>query len=828
MAQAWPDQRDADRAVEPSRPPSDGPIGALSGPPPAPIPSVLPSVRGSRLSGEALKAKTLTLPPTPGGETILLPMSAGLSLVSIPVRPPSDKLADIFPNLPNGSRVFLWDAAKQEFVEGMDGNLPPGHACWLYLPVPTMLMVTGTPNTLTNVSVELENGWNLIGVPYDMELSRADQQVYVNHMRTSFDEAVAAEAIGPVVYSFDVNGYEQVAVDGAFKPTHGYWIYSAGADLIELGPMLMRGGSGLTWGSLVKGAAGGFAEGAGQVAMAAFLSKMGYGPDEKPSAELMSQLDAIQQTQAQMVELLSDTLTRLDLMEAKILQGVGEASLVDPVVAALTTNYDQANPNMSLQWFVNQVASGNKVPMAIKTEFATEILDPQGLNYINKFNMIHTAIDPEGKPGVIDLFGDQVAATMTAPYYDANERYQAMEAYFNRLLGIQIKCATLILNAYTQLGTDDSTKANYPAPETASKWGRDTFAPYIEMEFERFRAAVEGVAFAKLTYPVYSDIAVELPSALQPFLARADYFVMQNTPYPAKEPEGLRVRLLVNPGMAVDALEWRQASFLSRKQQTPIDHWDSYVGDTTYDDWSGTRPDLALENVTMNLTKRWKVARIILVRLDDGTYKVQPRTNPTSTAEQTVSLSHGFASVTVVGRLASTVTLNPRFAQPEFSNACSPVSTGPTTYPSDTQSWGGAVEGAGVWIRECKGTASVGYNQSFTYSGAYQKSIILAPKFEITGCEIRIPPRLSCKDFASVVELYDDTTAIPIATQNWETIQQGSWGLGPWVYRYTPSFNVDLKPGHTYKMHVFLKGESWPKDAFSAQMKWVGGDVMPR
>ena len=193
-------------------------------------------------------------PGVPGETTVFLELSAGLSIVSLPLRVQSEKLSDIFPNLPEGSRAWVWDASKQRFVEGLDSELPLGHACWLYVPFPVLLTVTGTPNLLQDVSVDLEKGWNLIGVPYGTALLRSQQEVYVDLARKRLNDAVAARDLGPVIYSFDMNGYETVDEDGSFEPLHGYWVYARGAELLELKrPGLSDpAGFAIPWGSVVQ------------------------------------------------------------------------------------------------------------------------------------------------------------------------------------------------------------------------------------------------------------------------------------------------------------------------------------------------------------------------------------------------------------------------------------------------------------------------------------------------------------------------------------------------------------------------------------------------
>src|SRR2546423_585973 len=102
-----------------------------------PIPMVgIPATRGAMLgdvpNARGIRPQVAPLPPPsplpPGGskQTVLLPLSAGVSMISIPVRTESRLISDVLPNLPAGARVWTWDAPTQQFIEGFDQELPLG------------------------------------------------------------------------------------------------------------------------------------------------------------------------------------------------------------------------------------------------------------------------------------------------------------------------------------------------------------------------------------------------------------------------------------------------------------------------------------------------------------------------------------------------------------------------------------------------------------------------------------------------------------------------------------------------------------------------------
>jgi hypothetical protein len=573
-------------------------------PPAPPLPWARASMRSPIPNGEMHAVTAPEAPGAPSETTVVLPLSAGLSVVSLPLRVGSEKLSDIFPNLPEGSRAWIWSARDQKFVEGLDHQLPLGHACWLYVPVPTLLVVTGRPNRLQDVLFDLEKGWNLIGVPYDTALLLSEQQVYVNFARKAFNDAVAAKEVDPLIYSFDVKGYESVADDGSFQPFHGYWVYARGAELLELrNPALSAGITDMIpWGTIAS-------TGFGMI-----MTQMGYS-DTAHINQALSKLDSITQTQTAMNAKLDAVLQNIEVSKTEILESIGDSTYVAPVQVQLLTHYDQENPNASLAWFVAQAraGTGQSVPMATKSDFARHVLNDW--KFIEQFNNIKAGITPAATSdkGLLDNFADHVV--LTSGQYDLKDRYTAMETYFSTLLGMQIKCATLIMNAYDQLGNDPTSTDGF-TPQTAATWKQTVFDPVIKAETYRFLQAVESLAVRKLPVPTtWADPRVGVPDSVQVVTGRADLYVMETLKhiYPEDEPPGVRVRLMLNPGAGGDlptviwgpyALELPHVATLPS-----FDTWRTYAGSQEYDDWILSRP---LTNRAFKVTSDWKVVRVIL------------------------------------------------------------------------------------------------------------------------------------------------------------------------------------------------------------------------
>ncbi len=575
-------------------------------PPAPPLPGVKGSIREPIHTGEHA-VTALSAPGSPSGTTVVLPLSAGLSVVSLPLRVRSEKLSDIFPNLPEGSRAWVWDVSHQEFLEGLDNELPLGHACWLYVPVPALLAVSGTPNRLQDVAFDLEKGWNLIGVPYGTALLRSKQQVYVNWTRKSFNDAVAANELDPLIYSFDANGYETVAEDGFFQPLHGYWVYASGAELLELKNPALSAGiiDMIPWGTIAS-------TGFGMI-----MTQMGYSDTAKLN-QTLSKLDGINQSLTALDAKLDAVLASIELSKTEVLQSIGDSTYVSPVQVALLSHFDQQNPNTSFAWFVAQAkaGTGQSVPMTTKSDFARKVLNDW--KFIDQFNSIKAGILPMSASysGLLDNFGDNVV--LTSNKYDLTNHYEAMETYFSTLLGMQIKCATLIMNAYDQLAHDPASSDGYTA-QTAAEWKASVFDPTIKAETERFLQAVEGVSVKKVPIPqTWTDAPVNVPDYVQVMLGMADSYVMQTL----QEPAGIRFRIMLNPsgGTDVPIVAWASTGSLAclipqSKALPSFDTWNTYTGAGDYDDWI-VQPDSNTR--AFKVTSSWKVARTVLPLCSTG------------------------------------------------------------------------------------------------------------------------------------------------------------------------------------------------------------------
>lgn len=649
-------------------------------PPVPPLPWVRTSIRGPIPTGRIHAVTPLNGPGSPDETTVILPLSTGLSVVSLPLRVPSQKLSDIFPNLPEGSRAWIWNARDQKFVEGFDNELPLGHACWLYVPVPALVVVTGRPNLLQRVSVDLERGWNLVGVPYATALPRAMQHVYVDWTRKPFNDAVTAKEIGSLIYSLDVNGYENVAEGGSFAPLEGYWVYASGAELLELSRPGLSAIPAIAWTILGKIGEAGYSE---------LLTQMGLS-DQATLNTITANLAQIQKDQVQLGINLSKLI---EASTIKILGRLSYDTYVAPVEKVLTAHYDYPVPNESLAWFMAQATppdpppSPPNPPVVIdKTRFADRIINEWQFNDL--FLGIRNGFAPAGSKGLFEDFADQVVNDSTAG--DLQHNYEAMETYFKTVVGMQIKCATLIMNAYNQLAADPTYPFHdqYP-PQRTEEWKRTIFDRVIKEETAIFLNAVESIAVRKLPVPAawgdpgtvagWDDPAtVRLPDEVNIVLGMADRFVMETLQQidPELDPPGLRVRIILNPGADLPWIDWIPRSDWHRapSHSTALPTFDSVADGHSFEPnkWRTLQGDKAYANWKLedprafDVTRDWKVVRIILTEVPE-TYVVQPtgdarvwgRVNSSSVEATQLPSGTVFGSITFAARPSTREVFDP-------------------------------------------------------------------------------------------------------------------------------------------------------------------------
>jgi hypothetical protein len=512
-------------------------------PPDIPIPSAM-AVRQPVQIISAVRAEQALPDPRPSRQTALIPLAPGLSMISIPLQTTSDVLSDLMPNLPEGSRVWTWSATHQEFVEGFDAHLPFGEGCLLYVPQPTILSVTGTPTTATATHVELAPGWNLIGVPSTSSLPLAVQSVYVDFGENTIFDAMDSGAFGPTITTLGPNGYINIVGSDQelLESTRAYWVYSDGnAELLKLRQPLLQvfeptfgqwfaaqlGQAGLKW------------------ALGTAYDNLNPNSTQNQLQDIKDTLGSITTTLKNVQTSLADLSNKVSNAENSILTTFG-ADRIAVAKRNVELHFDSDASSDSFNYYVKyplQATDANKIT------YSLNVLRKKDFDAPDSYLIVRDAIigDDVQSP-IMDLFADRIVINFKAGS-DLQDRYDAMQLYFSRLIGYQLKLSTMIKGAYdTLVKAPESARDGFMvAPDEAANFQKK-FTADMQREYEAYRASVERIAASRMihnrdTNPVQGASSSSLDAQTQVMLGKLD-FMMLNA---FGEPGGVRIRVMVSP-----------------------------------------------------------------------------------------------------------------------------------------------------------------------------------------------------------------------------------------------------------------------------------------
>jgi hypothetical protein len=744
-----------------------------------------------------------------GSQTVFVPLQAGFNLVSIPLRTSSQMLSDLFPNLPPGSDVWTWDAQNQQLVEGFDQALPFGQACYMWLPMPALVAIAGETGTSSAIPVDLNPGWNLVGVPFPANLDLSQQTVYVNNVQTQFPDAMTDQAITNVASVAPDGAVTQLGSSDTLEEFKGYWMYSSGHNLLMLSPTLLGPGDGsfamtfMSWG-LEKIGGGALSWGIGTL-----LSSLVPSATAEALAQIQNQLNQIQQGQTQIENELTALSNQVAISTQKIEETVVDTVNVSSVRSDLMTYYDDVTPGASLAWFQQQAASpalAAAVTQQQKTQFAQNVLNTW--NFPNDINKIDIAImGSAGSQGVIDGFANQIL--LSSDQYTLINSYKAMQAYFAELIGLQIKCATLIENAYNQLAADPSVQGNYSG--AAQNWHDNTFQPKIAQEYQYFNQVVERIAVSRLILASKpGDPDITIPAEVQVMLGYADYAVADAL----NEPGGMRVHVLINPDLpAPSTLSVTRVPPPGGTRSpatvalSPAGGWRTVTGSQSYDSWG-----LVNNQRQVQITKDWKIAKVNLTGYSSGDlldvyslfnsvfpapldifYDTAAKLGTYDSTYTPASSGRVFGSMIVAARADAQTVLDPCLAIGPVNTT---VASNPNGYPTSPASNGATLKPCGQlsiagpgylpmgFILYPAPDATVSVSLPFVYSGSIPSTVTWQSAGQVSGNK---------GEGTYWLQLWDGTTLL----------NQAGGAAGNFPARQTAQ-NVQFTPGHSYSFTVYL------------------------
>jgi len=178
----------------------------------------------------ATQSLSITINAAP---TITLHLQTGWNLVSIPAITDSAPNT-VFTGLPAGWALYSWDGVNNRYTSKVDTVLQIGAGFWLYVTQAVDYEVAGTPYAPNSLPIPLANGWNIVGIPYPVNINWTDAQFLYGGTTYSLDQAITNGWMGSGVYNWTGTGYANARITGYFAPTSGYWVqsYVNGASLV--------------------------------------------------------------------------------------------------------------------------------------------------------------------------------------------------------------------------------------------------------------------------------------------------------------------------------------------------------------------------------------------------------------------------------------------------------------------------------------------------------------------------------------------------------------------------------------------------------------------
>ena len=151
-----------------------------------------------------------------------LHLLTGWNLASIPAVTDGSPNT-VFAGLPAGWALYSWDGVNSRYTSKVDTVLHVGTGFWLYVTGAIDYDVAGTPYTPNSLTIALANGWNIVGVPYPVNINWAAVQFLYGGNTYGLDQAITNGWMGAGVFNWTGTGYGNAAGDN-FEPGKGYWL----------------------------------------------------------------------------------------------------------------------------------------------------------------------------------------------------------------------------------------------------------------------------------------------------------------------------------------------------------------------------------------------------------------------------------------------------------------------------------------------------------------------------------------------------------------------------------------------------------------------------
>jgi hypothetical protein len=119
--------------------------------------------------------------------------------------------------------IYKWDTTNQNYVS--TDALDPGKGHWMYAYDNCDLWITINASNNDEYITNLQEKWNLIGIPYDISVAKEKLTVIYNGSEYTWQQAVDNGTILGFIYRWNVTNQNYVSTD-ILNPGEGYWMYA--------------------------------------------------------------------------------------------------------------------------------------------------------------------------------------------------------------------------------------------------------------------------------------------------------------------------------------------------------------------------------------------------------------------------------------------------------------------------------------------------------------------------------------------------------------------------------------------------------------------------
>jgi subtilase family serine protease len=173
-----------------------------------------------------------------GTSTAAVPIhtfTSGLQMISLPFAfQAPDSAGELLNGLvtPSGITAYqiaTWEPSTFQYTLSptSPAKLPsPGLGYWARFGSSGSLTAIGTPIGSSTYSVQLKEGWNIIGNPYESSISIGSLLLKTSTISIPFTTAITDGIIQPNLYDYDGTNYVAHGIGDMMQSYDGYWIYS--------------------------------------------------------------------------------------------------------------------------------------------------------------------------------------------------------------------------------------------------------------------------------------------------------------------------------------------------------------------------------------------------------------------------------------------------------------------------------------------------------------------------------------------------------------------------------------------------------------------------